>query len=56
MFTTSIRSHVMKAVNEMISEVQKKYDADIDNITREAEEKKMVAREVAVESIVSKFR
>lgn len=56
MFGTSIRKHVMEAVNTMIADVQKAYDAKVAQIDREAESAKMVAREEAVESIVSKFR
>lgn len=40
----------------MIEEVQKKYDDKVEQINREAESAKMVAREEAVESIISKFR
>lgn len=46
----------MKAVDQMIAEVQKKYDAEVEQITRDAEGAKLVAREKAVESIISKFR
>lgn len=56
MFGTSIRRHVMEAVNSMIANVQKAYDEKVAQIDRDAEEAKMVAREQAVESIVSKFR
>ena len=56
MFDQSIRSLVKKQFERIVDEVQKKYDQEIDRIDREAETKKMVAREDAVESIMSKFR
>lgn len=52
----NIRKHVMAAVDQMIDSVQKAYDAKVEQIEREAESAKMVAREEAVESITSKFR
>lgn len=46
----------MVAVNNMIDGVQKAYDEKVEQIDRDAEAAKMIAREEAVESIVSKFR
>ena len=46
----------MVAVNQMIDGVQKAYDEKVEQINRDAEAAKMVAREEAVDSIISKFR
>lgn len=46
----------MSAVNKMIDDVQAAYDAKVEQIDRDAAAAKMVAREEAVESIVSKFK
>lgn len=46
----------MEAVNTMIADVQRRYDEKVEQIERDAENAKVVARDEAVESIVSKFR
>lgn len=46
----------MAAVDELINATQKAYDAKVEQIDREAESVKMIAREKAVESIINKFR
>ena len=54
--SNNIRKHVMAAVDELINATQKAYDAKVEQIDREAESVKMIAREKAVESIINKFR
>lgn len=54
--SNSIRTHVIKYVDEIINETQKKYDDRCEEITREAEQAKMLAREEAVETIIGKFK
>ena len=52
----NIRKHVIAAVDQMIDGVQKAYDAEVEQIERNAEQAKMDAREKAVSSIISKFQ
>lgn len=55
MFTNSIRKQVMVAIDEKISQEQEKYDVQCDAIDREAEVKKVEAKENAVQSIIGKI-
>lgn len=56
MFTPTIRSLVMKELNKVVDKVQADYNQQVIEIERECETKKIVARENAVESLMSKFR
>lgn len=56
MFNTSIRSLVKREINAIVDQVQKKFDDRVAVIEANCEKAKMLAREEAVESIMSKFR
>jgi hypothetical protein len=56
MFNKSIKSLVMQEINAMVDRAQDEYDAECEQIEREAETKKVIAKEKAVESIIGKFR
>jgi hypothetical protein len=55
MFTTSIKSRVMKAVNQHIDKAQKEYDSGVKEIEQEAKKKKLELADQLVNSILGKF-
>jgi len=55
MFTTSIRSRVLKAVNQYIDKAQKEYDNGVKQIDQEAKDKKVRLADQLVQSILSKL-
>lgn len=53
--TNTIRSRVMKAINNHIDNAEKEYVAECEVIDRKAEESKVVLADKMVESIIGKI-